>query len=77
MGKVLFALRMLRLAGLPLKRGKVFDYGFGARTFYRYCPKDSRLFGVEQDPAVCQEVATMLGSHGYENVDLRPIEIEH
>jgi 2-polyprenyl-3-methyl-5-hydroxy-6-metoxy-1,4-benzoquinol methylase len=77
MGKVLLALRMLRLAGLLLKRGKVFDYGFGAGTFYRYCPKDSRLFGVEQDMVVCQEVATMLGSRGYENVDLRPIEIEH
>ena len=77
MGKVLLVLRMLRLAGLPLKRGKVFDYGFGAGTFYRYCPKDSRLFGVEQDPVVCQEVTAMLGSRGYESLDLRPIEIEH
>jgi SAM-dependent methyltransferase len=76
MCKVLFALRVLGRAGLSLGRAEVFDYGFGAGTFYRYCPKDSRLFGVEQDPVVCQEVAAMLGSRGYENVDLRPIEIE-
>ena len=76
MGKVLFALHILRAAGKRLTQKDIFDYGFGAGTFYRYCPKDSRLSGVEQDPVVCQEVAAMLGSRGYESVDLRPIEIE-
>ena len=76
MGKVLFALHILRATGKRLTQKDIFDYGFGAGTFYRYCPKDSRLFGVEQDPVVCQEVAAMLGSRGYESVDLRPIEIE-
>ena len=76
MGKVLLALRVLRRAGLVLDRAELIDYGFGAGTFYRYCPQDSRLFGVEQDPVVCQEVAAMLASRGYQSLDLRPIEIE-
>ena len=46
MSKVLFALRVLRRAGLPLDRAEVFDYGFGAGTFYRYCPTSAKLNGV-------------------------------
>ena len=76
MCKVLLALRVLREERLDMKKADIFDYGFGAGTFYRYCPKDSRLSGVEQDPVVCQEVTAMLGSRGYESLDLRPIEIE-
>jgi len=75
MCKVLLALRALRRAALPLDRAEVFDYGFGAGTFYRYCPADARLFGVEQDPVVCQEVTQMLGGRGYRHVDLQPIQI--
>jgi len=76
MCKVLLALRVLREARVDMEEADIFDYGFGAGTFYRYCPTSARLAGVEQDPVVCQEVATMLGRRGYENVDLRPIEIE-
>jgi SAM-dependent methyltransferase len=75
MGKVLLAQRILRLAGIRLTQKDIFDYGFGAGTFYRYCPPDARLFGVEQDPVVCQEVTEMLGWRGSRHVDLRPIEI--
>jgi len=74
--KVLLALRVLRRARFPLDGARIFDYGFGAGTFYRYCPTDARLFGVEQDPAVCEEVAQMLVARGYRHVDLQPIEIE-
>ena len=77
MGKVLLALRILRLTGLPLDKLEVFDYGFGAGTFYRYMPKTVRLFGVEQDPVVCQEVADMLTERGFKHIDLQPIEIKH
>ena len=77
MGKVLLGLRMLRLAGLPLENGEVFDYGFGAGTFYRYLPKTAEFFGVEQDPVVCQEVAVMLKERGFKHIDLQPIEIKH
>ena len=77
MCKVLLALRVLSRAGLSLGRAEVFDYGFGAGTFYRYLPKTAELFGVEQDPVVCQEVSAMLASRGYNDVDLQPIEIEH
>lgn len=76
MSKVLLALRVLRQARLPLDRVELFDYGFGAGTFYRYCPTSANLSGVEQDPVVCREVSEMLAKRGFRNVDLQPIEIE-
>lgn len=75
MGKVLFILRMLRSAGVDLSGKSVFDYGFGAGTFYRYCPKDTLLYGVEQDPIVSRETADSLRSRGHAAVDLQPIDI--
>jgi SAM-dependent methyltransferase len=77
MGKVLLALRILRLGQLQLVHKDVFDYGFGAGAFFRYCPRSASLSGVEQDPMVCQEVAQMLSKRGFRNVNLQPINIEH
>jgi 2-polyprenyl-3-methyl-5-hydroxy-6-metoxy-1,4-benzoquinol methylase len=76
MCKVLLALRVLREARVDMEKADIFDYGFGAGTFYRYCPTSARLAGVEQDPVVCQEVAGMLAGRGFRDVDLQPIEIE-
>jgi 2-polyprenyl-3-methyl-5-hydroxy-6-metoxy-1,4-benzoquinol methylase len=75
MGKVLLAQRILRLAGIGLTQKEIFDYGFGAGTFYRYCPASAGLFGVEQDPVVCGEVAQMLAGRGHRHVELQSIEI--
>lgn len=77
MGKVLLAQRILRSAGIGLTQKHIFDYGFGAGTFYRYCPTSTRISGVEQDPVVCQEVTDMLAKRGFRDVELQPIEIEH
>jgi SAM-dependent methyltransferase len=76
MGKVLLALRALRLARVGLPVSNLFDYGFGAGTFYRYCPTSAKISGVEQDPVVCREVSDMLTRRGFRNIDLQPIEIE-
>lgn len=76
MGKVLLALRVLRLGKLQLVHKDVFDYGFGAGAFFRYCPTSASLSGIEQDPVVCQQVSTMLARRGFRNVNLQPIEIE-
>jgi 2-polyprenyl-3-methyl-5-hydroxy-6-metoxy-1,4-benzoquinol methylase len=76
MGKVLLARRILRLAGIGLTQKDIFDYGFGAGTFYRYCPTSAPLRGVEQDPVVCQEVTQMLAGRGHRQVELQSIEIE-
>lgn len=73
---MLFALRMLRKSDVALERREVFDYGFGAGTFYRHCPVTAKLSGVEQDPVVCSEVSNMLAARGFRNVDLQPIQIE-
>ena len=75
--KVLLALRILRRAGHSSENKNFFDYGFGAGTFFRYCPTSAHLSGVEQDPAVCQEASDMLARRGFGNVELQPIEIEH
>jgi SAM-dependent methyltransferase len=76
MCKVLLALRVLRRACVPLGHAEMFDYGFGAGTFYRYCPPTANLGGVEQDPVVCREVSEMLAKRGFRSVDLHPIEIK-
>jgi SAM-dependent methyltransferase len=76
MCKVLLALRALRRVGRVLEHTEIFDYGFGAGTFYRYCPTSANLSGVEQDPVVCREVSEMLVKRGFRSVDLQPIEIE-
>jgi SAM-dependent methyltransferase len=75
MAKVLLALRILRQIGQASPR-RVFDYGFGAGTFFRYCSEASELFGVEMDPINVQEVTTMLKARGRKQVDLQHIEIE-
>jgi len=77
MCKVLLALRLLRRTHVDIEKADIFDYGFGAGTFFRYCPTSAHLSGVEQDPVVCQEVTKMLASRGFGNVELQPIEIEH
>jgi SAM-dependent methyltransferase len=76
MCKVLLALRVTRKQGISLEGAGIFDYGFGAGTFYRYCATDASLSGVEQDPVVCQEVSEMLAQRGFRKVNLQPIEIE-
>ncbi len=75
MGKVMLTLRALRRHGVDLAGRRIFDYGFGAGTFFRYCPRDAALFGVEQDPVVVEEVAGMLLGRGFGGVDLRAISI--
>jgi 2-polyprenyl-3-methyl-5-hydroxy-6-metoxy-1,4-benzoquinol methylase len=77
MCKVLLALRVLRRAHVDMEKIDIFDYGFGAGTFFRYCAESARLAGVEQDPVVCQEVKDMLAKRGFRDVELQPIEIEH
>jgi 2-polyprenyl-3-methyl-5-hydroxy-6-metoxy-1,4-benzoquinol methylase len=76
MSKVLLALQLCRKAGVTFENKDIFDYGFGAGTFFRYCPTSSRLFGVELDPENVNAVRDMLRRRGFTNLDLRTIEIE-
>ena len=77
MAKVLLALHLCAKAGIALDDRDIFDYGFGAGTFYRYCPRGSRLFGVEMDAENVAAVREMLRERGFPEPDLRTIEIEH
>ncbi len=77
MAKVRLALTLCRQAGVSLEGKEILDYGFGAGTFFRYCPPDSRLFGVEIDPQNVEAVQRMLRERGCERADLRTIDIEH
>ena len=76
MAKVLLALHLCEKAGIRLDGKDIFDYGFGAGTFYRYCPPTSRLFGVEMDAENVEAVRAMLLDRGFANADLQTIEIE-
>ena len=77
MAKVLLALRLCDKSGISLEGKDIFDYGFGAGTFYRYCPRDSRLFGVEMDGENVESVRAMLRERGFPEPDLRTIEIQN
>ena len=77
MAKVLLALHLCERAGITLEDKDILDYGFGAGTFYRYCPRGSRLFGVEIDPENVNAVRAMLAERGFVGADLQTIEIEH
>lgn len=76
MGKVLLALHLCKQAGIPLEGQDIFDYGFGAGTFFRYCPRNSRLYGVEIDPHNVSAVREMLEGRNYKALDLQPIDLE-
>jgi len=75
--KVLLARRVLRLTGVRLEDKSIFDYGFGAGTFFRYCPHSAHLLGVEQDPVVVEEAAEMLRTRGFSKIDLQTIGLEN
>jgi SAM-dependent methyltransferase len=77
MSKVLLALELCAKAGITLEGKEIFDYGFGAGTFFRYCPPNSRLFGVEIDPENVHDVQLMLRERGHPNAMLETIEIEN
>ena len=76
MSKVLLILDFIRRCKIPLEGIRVLDYGFGAGTLFHYLPKTANLFGVEQDPEVCKEVAARIKKKWYGEVDLDPIELE-
>jgi SAM-dependent methyltransferase len=75
--KVWLALHLCEKAGINLENKAIFDYGFGAGTFFRYCPPSSRLFGVEIDSENVAAVRSMLAARGVRNVDLQTIDIAH
>jgi 2-polyprenyl-3-methyl-5-hydroxy-6-metoxy-1,4-benzoquinol methylase len=74
MAKVLLTLQILEKAGLSLEGKSIFDYGFGAGTFFRYCPASARIFGVEMDAVNVSEVQDMLVRRGHKNACLSAID---
>lgn len=76
MSKVLLAISILAKSGIDLGGKKIFDYGFGAGTFFRYCPRGAKLFGVEIDPENVSAVREMLNRKGYESVCLDSVDLE-
>ena len=77
MSKVLLARYLLSAAAISLQGKTIFDYGFGAGTFFRYCPPTAALSGVEIDPVAVREVQQMCVRRGHKEVQLQPIEVEH
>jgi 2-polyprenyl-3-methyl-5-hydroxy-6-metoxy-1,4-benzoquinol methylase len=77
MAKVLLVFDLCERAGINLENKSIFDYGFGAGTFFRWCPPSSRLFGVEIDPGNVSAVQAMLEKRGILNADLQAIDMEY
>jgi 2-polyprenyl-3-methyl-5-hydroxy-6-metoxy-1,4-benzoquinol methylase len=77
MSKVFLIQHLLNQLNVRIEDKSIFDYGFGAGTFFRHCPTSSRLFGVELDPITVREVTQMLNARGYRAVDLQPIQLEN
>ena len=73
MAKVLLALHVLDKAGVALKDKAVFDYGFGAGTFFRYCPPSARIAGVEMDSVNVADVQESLRHRGFSDVHLEVV----
>lgn len=76
MSKVLLALGVLERMSFDLASRSILDYGFGAGTFFRYCPTSARLFGVETDPENVSGVREMLERRGHRAPTLAPIDAE-
>ncbi len=74
MSKVLLALRVINRVGIELEGRDIFDYGFGAGAFFRYCPPSARLYGVEVDPENVEAVKARYKDQ-HTKVDLRTISI--
>src|SRR5262245_26799036 len=76
MSKVLLALHVLELMRFDLASRSIFDYGFGAGTFFRYCPTSARLYGVETDHENVSATRGMLERRGHQNPTLATIEVD-
>ena len=73
LSKVLVLSYALEQRGVSLAGKSILDYGFGAGTFLRHCPRECSLFGVELDSANVEAVRKSLSKRGYNAVDLRTI----
>ncbi len=76
LGKTYLLLDALQRNRVQLAGKRILDYGFGAGNFFRHCPPEARLFGVELDERTVREVGTMLQARGLE-ADLQPIDEAH
>jgi 2-polyprenyl-3-methyl-5-hydroxy-6-metoxy-1,4-benzoquinol methylase len=73
--KVFLALRLLKETEISLEGKAVFDYGFGAGTFFLHCPRSAKLGGCEIEPSTVREVEENLRRHGYERISLKTIDL--
>jgi 2-polyprenyl-3-methyl-5-hydroxy-6-metoxy-1,4-benzoquinol methylase len=74
--KVALIWQILREQSIDLNQKRILDYGFGAGSFLRSCPKNSILFGVEIDPHTVAEVSDYLKGRGFSNVQLTALQPE-
>ena len=75
MAKVLLAMHILEKAGVSLIHKSIFDYGFGAGTFFRYCPASAHIAGVEMDPENVSDAQENLKARGFASLRLESISI--
>jgi 2-polyprenyl-3-methyl-5-hydroxy-6-metoxy-1,4-benzoquinol methylase len=77
MSKVLLSLKLINLASVTLEKVSILDYGFGAGTFFHYCPRNALLHGVEQDSLHVSSVSQTLIEKGFAHVDLQRLDLDN
>lgn len=73
--KVKAAKYLLERNGVRLEDCSVFDYGFGAGTFFRACATSCRIAGVEIDQQNVEAVRRMLVQRGFRHQDIRALDV--
>jgi SAM-dependent methyltransferase len=72
--KVMLLREIIDTLGLRLEQKRIFDYGFGAGSFFLTCPRSARIFGIELDPLATSEVAKRLAKKGFAEVQLSALD---
>lgn len=65
----------MRTSGISLTESSIFDYGFGAGTFFLQCSPNARIGGCEIEERTVKEVENTLRLRGFQNFCLGVIEL--
>ena len=66
---------LLKKGRVQIAGSDVFDYAFGAGTFFRQLPSSCKVYGVELDTITVTEVSENLRTKNFKELDLDSIEI--
>ena len=77
LAKVFVTLEALDRNRISPRNKRLFDYGFGSGTLFRYLPNGTKISGVELSIDTVAEVSAMLQSRGIYDAELRKIDLDN